>query len=75
MFIYTYTFRVERREYYHCCLMAESEHKKYLPIIINGMDQSKTNLPRATQTPKVNWPCQNFDRLYTSLDNTSDLET
>ncbi|CAH3184920.1 unnamed protein product [Porites lobata] len=37
----------ERRAYYGNCLKAELCPKKFLSLIIDGMDQSKTNLPRA----------------------------
>ncbi|XP_073254276.1 uncharacterized protein [Porites lutea] len=37
----------ERRAYYSNCLKAELDPDQYLSIIIDGMDQSKTNLPHA----------------------------
>lgn len=46
-------FRAERRAYYGKCLKAEVSPKKYLSLIIDGMDQSKTNLPHPTCLSKV----------------------
>ncbi|XP_078346095.1 uncharacterized protein LOC144631526 isoform X2 [Oculina patagonica] len=37
----------ERRAYYANCLKAELNPDQYLSLIIDGMDQSKTNLPHA----------------------------
>ena len=47
------SLRAERRAYYANCLKAEQEPKRYLSLILDGMDQSKTNLPHANCLSKV----------------------
>jgi len=43
----------ERRAYYANCLKAEQQPRRYLSLILDGMDQSKTNLPHANCLSKV----------------------
>lgn len=43
----------ERKKYYKHQKKAESNPDKYLSIIIDGMDQSKTHLPHWIQCSKV----------------------
>ena len=45
--------RGERACYYGNRLKAEQEPKKYLSVIVDGMDQAKTNLPHITRISKV----------------------
>ena len=47
------TQRAERRVYYGNCLRAERDPKRYLSLILDGMDQSKTNIPHANCLSKV----------------------
>ena len=47
------TQRAERRAYYGNCFRAEREAKHYLSLILDGMDQSKTNIPHANCLSKV----------------------
>ena len=47
IFVFNSTFqRAERRAYYANCLKAEQQPRRYLSLILDGMDQSKTNLPK-----------------------------
>ncbi len=46
-------YRNSRLKYYGHREEARSNPEKCVTIIIDGMDQSKTNLPRVTQTPKL----------------------
>ncbi|CAH3153383.1 unnamed protein product [Porites lobata] len=48
-----YSVVAERRAYYSTCLKAKLDPDQYLSIIIDGMDQSKTNLPHANCLFKV----------------------
>ena len=51
-------FRQERRKYYKHCRKAHQNPDKYMSIILDGMDQSKTNLPHFQQKSKQtsgNW--------------------
>ena len=57
-------YRTERRKYYHHREKARSEPHKYLAIIIDGMDQNKTNIPNLPRKPKST---QNLWRLRTHL--------
>ena len=46
IYIYTCTyFRLEREAYYVRRAQAETKPKQILSLIIDGMDQKKTNLP------------------------------
>jgi len=45
--------RAERRAYYANCLKAEQQPRRYMSLILDGMDQSKTNLPHANCLSKV----------------------
>lgn len=56
--------RDERCKYYHHREKSRSELTKYLTIIIDGMDQNKTNVPHLTQTTKST---QNLWRVRTHL--------
>ena len=47
-----HVLRQERSKYYRHREKSRSYPDKSITIIIDGMDQSKTNLPRLTQTPK-----------------------
>lgn len=54
IFVFNSTFqRAERRAYYANCLKAEQQPRRYLLLILDGMDQSKTNLPHANCLSKV----------------------
>ena len=64
IFIYTHKCRAERRKYYIHREKARSEPHKYVTIIIDGMDQSKTNIPHLLHTTKST---QNLWRLRTHL--------
>ena len=44
--------RLERRKYYKHCRKARQESDKYMSIILDGMDQAKTNLPHFQQKTK-----------------------
>ena len=57
-------YRTERRKYYHHREKSRSEPQKYLAIIIDGMDQNKTNIPNQTRKPKST---QNLWHLRTHL--------
>ena len=46
-------FMAEGRAYYANCLKAELDPEQYLSLIIDRMDQSKTNLPYANCLSKV----------------------
>ena len=59
-----FSFRAERRKYYNHREKARSEPNKYVTIIIDGMDQSKTNVPHLLHTTKST---QNLWRLRTHL--------
>ena len=61
---YISIFRAERHKYYHHREKSRSEPQKYATIIIDGMDQSKTNLPHLTQCTKS---MQNLWKLRTHL--------
>ena len=50
LFDVLYFNRRERQKYYYHQEKSRSEPEKYLTIIINGMDQNKTNVP----TDKIN---------------------
>lgn len=56
--------RCERRKYYHHREKSRSEPQKYLTIIIDGMDQNKTNIPNISQQTKST---HNLWRLRTHL--------
>ena len=44
--------RLERRKYYKHCRKARQEPDKHMSIILDGMDQAKTNLPHFQQKTK-----------------------
>ena len=50
---FLHCYRAERRAYYRNCLKAEVSPKQYLSLIVDGMDQSKQNLPHANCLSKV----------------------
>ena len=52
------------KKYYHHREKSKRDPKKYLTIIIDGMDQSKTDVPQLTTTTKSS---QNLWRLRTHL--------
>ena len=54
----------EREKYYNHREKSKRDPKRYLTIIIDGMDQSKTNVPQLTTTTKSS---QNLWRLRTHL--------
>ena len=56
--------RCECRKYYHHCEKLRSEPLKYVTIIIDGMDQNKTNVPSLPQQTKST---QNLWRVRTHL--------
>ena len=56
--------RTERRKYYRHREKARSEPHKYVTIIIDGMDQNKTNIPHLLHVTKST---QNLWRLRTHL--------
>ena len=45
MEVIIYFFRTERKKYYKHAMKARQNPSKYLSIIIDGMDQSKTDIP------------------------------
>lgn len=45
----------ERDHYYGNQLKAEQEPQRFLSIIIDGMDQAKTNIPHVINMSKVGW--------------------
>ena len=45
-------FRVERKKYHSHREKARKDPEKYMAIIIDGMDQSKTNLPNISHISK-----------------------
>ena len=45
--------KAERGEYYGNCLRAERDPKHNLLLIVNGMNQSKTNILHANSLSKV----------------------
>lgn len=47
-----YLYRQERKKYYHHREKSHAHPEKYLTIIIDGMDQSKTNVPLLLKEPK-----------------------
>ena len=47
-----YLYRQERKKYYHHREKSRAHPEKYLTIIIDGMDQSKTNVPLLLKEPK-----------------------
>lgn len=51
--MYLHNFRQERSKYQHHREKSRSQPHKYLTIIIDGMDQNKTNLPNLFPTPKA----------------------
>ena len=56
--------RQERRRYYSNRQLGIEDPKEYLSIILDGMDQNKTNLPSLVRIPKS---CQNLWTLRTHL--------
>ena len=56
--------RQERKRYYSNRQAAIENQSEYLSIIIDGMDQNKTNLPHLIRIPKS---CQNLWCLHTHL--------
>ena len=56
--------RQERKKYYLHREKARSDPKKYLTVIIDGMDQNKTNVPALLQETKST---QNLYRVRTHL--------
>ena len=56
--------RQERKRYYSNRQAAIENPSEYLSIIIDGMDQNKTNLPHLIRIPKS---CQNLWCLHTHL--------
>ena len=56
--------RCERRKYYHHREKSRNDSVKYLTIIIDGMDQNKTNVPNVCQQTKST---QNLWRVRTHL--------
>ena len=56
--------RQERKKYYLHREKARSQSEKYLTIIIDGMDQNKTNVPALMQETKST---QNLYRVCTHL--------
>ena len=57
-------YRQERRKYYLHREKAQSQPEKYVTIIIDGMDQNKTNVPALLQETKST---QNLYHLHTHL--------
>ncbi len=53
MFIILLTFRNEREKYAKHRHKAEKYPSKYMSIIIDGMDQDKTDIPHLISTPKA----------------------
>ena len=53
LIIITIVHRQERKKYYSHREKARANPDKYITLIIDGMDQSKTNLPKLTKTPKA----------------------
>ncbi len=47
--------RDERQVYYHHRDKARRNPERYLSLILDGMDQSKTNIPHFTTETKVRW--------------------
>ena len=62
--IMNYIYRAERKKYYKHRERARNNPIKYTCIIIDGMDQSKTNVP---QTIKAAKSTQNLWRLRTHI--------
>lgn len=56
--------RIEKKKYYSHREKARSHPEKYLTIILDGMDQNKTNLPQLLQVPKA---VQKLGQLRTHL--------
>ena len=56
--------RQERQRYYTNRQLAVENPKEYLSMIIDGMDQNKTNIPHLVRIPKA---CQNVWTLRTHL--------
>lgn len=56
--------RSERRKYYHHREKSRNEPHKYITVILDGMDQNKTNIPNLPTRPKST---QNLWRLRTHL--------
>lgn len=54
-------FSSERKKYYKHQKKAEDRPDKYLSVIIDGMDQSKTHLPHWIQTTKVRHAMESLD--------------
>ena len=46
-------FSAERDHYYNNRLRAEKDPHKFLSVIIDGMDQAKTNIPHVTTMSKA----------------------
>ena len=58
LFMHSYIyFRQERRRYYSNRQNAVDDPEHVLSLILDGMDQNKTNLPSLIRTPKS---CQNL---------------
>ena len=55
--------RAEREKYYKHGLKAKQHPEKYLSLIIDGMDQSKHNLPHFNVTTKVKKDKHSCDQL------------
>jgi len=53
LFYYNLICRTEREKYAKHRHKAEKYPSKYLSIIIDGMDQDKTNIPHLISTPKA----------------------
>ena len=62
--INTILHRDERTTYYKHREKARNDPSKYLTIIIDGMDQAKTNVPQPVQESKTT---QNLWRLKTHI--------
>ena len=56
--------RQERQRYYANRQISIEKPREFLSIIIDGMDQNKTNVPRMVRVPKS---CQNIWNLRTHL--------
>ena len=57
-------FRIERKKYHHHREKARSEPEKFMTIIVDGMDQQKTNFPNTTTISKS---ASNLWRLRTHI--------
>lgn len=63
-FLFFVFCREERQRYYTNRQLAIEDCKEYLSVIIDGMDQNKTNVPHLVRVPKS---CQNLWSLMTHL--------